>query len=295
MPAPETSVRILAVALGPRGRIIRRVQGVPPARLAVTSLQACPGPWLIGVLHLPALPGAPAARLSMDELTRQVVEDACLLAQRGFTAVLVENFHDVPFPAGPAAPETIAAMTVVTKAVREAVDVPVGVQVLRNDALAALGIAVATGASFLRVNVLAGAAVTDQGIVQGQADVLLRRRAALGARVAILADVDVKHATSLDRRPIEQRAQDLVRRAGADAVLVTGSATGSAVDLGELERVARAVHPVPTLAASGTTADTLPAILQRCAGTLVGSALQDPATGRIDPARAAAYAERRSP
>ena len=231
----------------------------------------------------------------LDPMTATIqaaVEDALILQERGFTAVLVENFHDVPFPSGPAAPETIAAMAVITRAIREAVQIPVGVQVLRNDALAGLGIAVATGASFLRVNVLAGAAVTDQGIIQGNADVLLRKRASLGADVAILADVDVKHATTLDRRSIEERAADLAKRSCADAVLVTGGATGAPVDLDQLESVARAVAPVPVLAASGTTPDTLRATLDRCAGTLVGSALEGRETGRIDSDRAAAYTER---
>ncbi len=259
----------------------------------MASLRACPRPWLIGVLHVPALPGAPGARVPIDDVVRRVVEDATLLQDTGFTALLVENFHDVPFPAGDAAPETIASMAVVTRAVREAVEIPVGVQVLRNDALAGLGIAVATGASFVRVNVLAGAAVTDQGLVQGCADVLLRRRAALGADdVMILADVDVKHATSLDSRPLVERAADLATRAGADAVLVTGRATGAPVDLDELAEVSRAVAPVPVLAASGTTPDSLRATLDRCAGALVGSALEDETTGRIDRVRAVTYRER---
>lgn len=260
----------------------------------MTSLRACPRPWLIGVLHLPALPGAPGAAVPIEDAIRHAVEDALILQDLGFTALMVENFHDVPFPAGDAAPETIASMAVVTHAVREAVEIPVGVQVLRNDALAGLGIAVSTGASFIRVNVLAGAAVTDQGLIQGQADVLLRRRAALGADVMILADVDVKHATSLDRRPLTQRAADLATRAGADAVLVTGGATGAPVDLEELAAVSAAVDPIPVLAASGTTPDTLRATLDRCAGTLVGSALKGEKSERIDRIRAATYAERRT-
>ncbi len=184
-------------------------------------------------------------------------------------------------------------MAVVTRAITEAVKIPVGVQVLRNDSLAGLGIAVASGASFIRVNVLSGAAVTDQGLIQGQADVLLRRREALGADVMILADVDVKHATSLDSRPLTERAADLANRSGADAVLVTGSATGAAVDLDQLASVSHAVAPTPVLAASGTTPDTLRATLDRCAGTLVGSALKGEMAGRVDPIRAAAYAERK--
>lgn len=253
------------------------------------SLLERSSPWLIGVLHLPALPGAPAARLPVDVIARQAAEDALVLVESGFTAVMVENFHDVPFHAGSVEPETVAAMAVVTAAVRRAIDAPVGVNVLRNDALAALGVAVACGASFLRVNVLAGAAVTDQGLIEGRADTLLRRRTALGADVAILADVDCKHATSLDTRPQALRAADLVRRAGADAVLVTGQATGLPVDLEILEEVAQAVFPTPTLAASGTTPDTLSQVLARCSGVVVGTALKDPESGRIDRVRASAY------
>jgi membrane complex biogenesis BtpA family protein len=163
--------------------------------------------------------------------------------------------------------------------------------VLRNDALAALAVAVAGGGSFLRVNVLSGAAVTDQGLVQGQAAELLRRRAALRRDIAILADVDVKHATALDTRPLGLRARDLVHRARADAVLVTGPATGQPVDVNELSEVAEAVAPVPVLAASGTTPANVAAALRHASGVIVGSALKHSATGRVDRTRAAAFVE----
>jgi hypothetical protein len=261
-----------------------------PARVTPRLLDL-PRPWLVGVLHLPALPGAPAARLDVRAVAEAATREARVLEEAGFGAVLVENYHDTPFRPVRADPETVAAMAVVTDAVARAVGMPVGVNVLRNDALSALAIAVAGTASFLRVNVLAGAAATDQGLLQGCADRLLRRRAALGADVAILADVDVKHATSLDTRPAEERARDLVARAGADAVLVTGPATGRPVDLANLERVSEAVAPTPVLAASGTDARTLPQVLARCAGVIAGTTLKDPATGRIDPGRAHAFAE----
>ena len=259
------------------------------------SLLARPTPWLIGVLHLPALPGAPEATLPVDTIAERAAEDADQLRRAGFTAVLIENFHDRPFRRERADPETVAAMAVVASRVRAAVDLPLGVNVLRNDALSALGICAGAGASFLRVNVLAGAAVTDQGLVEGRADELLRRRHALGRDVAILADVDVKHATALDTRPIAERARDLVGRARADAVLVTGSATGQPVDLEQLSAVAEAIAPAPALAASGATASRLPELLRRCAGAIVGTALQHPGTGRIDPARARAFAEAARP
>lgn len=246
-------------------------------------------PWLIGVIHLPPLPGAPRARIPVPALARWAAEQARVLQGAGFTAVMVENYHDVPFTAGRVAPETVAAMAVVAREVTAAVEVPVGVNVLRNDALAALAVCASSGASFLRVNVLSGSAITDQGPVHGEADTLLRRRAALGCDdVAILADVDVKHATSLDTRPLPIRARDLAARGGADAVLVTGDATGLAVDQQTLGEVAEAVAPTPVLAASGTTPEQLPDVLQRCAGTVVGTALKN-SSGDIDPELAAAY------
>ncbi|GJM20185.1 MAG: phosphorybosylanthranilate isomerase [Planctomycetota bacterium] len=231
----------------------------------------------------------------MAEIARAAAEDARLIEECGFTAVLVENFHDAPFLPGAVEPETVAALAVVTRAVVEAVDLPVGVNVLRNDALAALGVAVAAGASFLRVNVLCGAAVTDQGLIQGSAHDLLRRRRALGADVAILADVDVKHATSLDTRPVEHRARDLVSRGGADAVLVTGHGTGQPIDEATLRTVREAVAPCATLVASGTTAESLPALLRASDGVIVGSCLKNPDTGRVDPKRAADLVQRARP
>ena len=266
------------------------MQGRDPAPPAVAVLTACPRPWLIGVLHLPPLPGAPGSTLSVDRIAEDAARDALLLQECGFTAVMIENFHDSPFFKHRVEPETVAAMALVARGVRRHVDIPLGVNVLRNDAPAALAVAATAGASFLRVNVLAGTVVTDQGTIEGEAAMLLRRRASLGAAVSILADVDVKHATSLDTRPVTVRARDLVTRSGADAVLVTGQATGSPVDLPTLSAVAESVAPTPVLAASGTTPDTLPAILEVAAGAVVGTALQDPDTGRLDERRVRDYA-----
>lgn len=258
-------------------------------------LQARSLPWLIGVIHLPALPGAPLARLPVNLIADQACQDAEVLQRAGFTAVMLENFHDTPFLRDSVEPETVAALAVVTAAVRRCVAMPVGVNVLRNDALAALGVAVSAGGNFMRVNVLSGAAATDQGIVQGQAATLLRRRAVLDQRVAILADVDVKHATSLDTRPLRERAADLVRRAGADAVLVTGHATGSSCDLSQLDEVKGAVSPAPVLAASGTSAASVREVLSHCDGVVVGTAIKDPETGRVCRSRATDYLNCSSP
>jgi len=265
-----------------------------PAPSAAASLDSLPRPWLIGVIHLPALPGAPAARASVAEIADHARADAQTLQDAGFAAVMLENFHDTPFRPDRVDPETVASLAVVARAVRDQVSCAVGINVLRNDALAALAVAVAADCSFLRVNVLAGAAVTDQGLIQGRADELLRKQRELGHPVMILADVDVKHATSLDDRPAPSRAIELVGRAHADAVLVTGEATGRPCDLDQLAAVRDAVSPAPVLAASGTTAETLQEVLAHCDGVVVGTALKDPATGRVCPERAGAFLNSRA-
>jgi len=250
---------------------------------------------LVGVIHLPPLPGSPRASLEAQICERRAAEDAKILAGAGFDVAMIENFGDVPFLAGRVAAVTVAAMTSCALAVRAAApSLALGVNVLRNDAASALGIAVAVGAACIRVNVLTGARVTDQGVIQGEAAALLRERRALGAdSVEIWADVDVKHSAPLAPRALADEAGDLVGRALASAVLVTGEGTGRAVDHAKLDEVHRAVHGrAPVLVASGATIGALPALSRRCEGVIVGSALRADgiAGGPIDARRASEFA-----
>jgi membrane complex biogenesis BtpA family protein len=219
--------------------------------------------------------------------------DAKALFAAGFDLAIIENFGDAPFLAGRVAAVTVSAMTACALAVRDAApDLPVGVNVLRNDADAALAIALVVSASCVRVNVHTGARVTDQGVIQGDAAATLRTRRALGAdRVEIWADVDVKHSAPLAARPIDREAADLVGRGLASAVLVTGEGTGLAVDPSRLGLVRSAVE-VPVLVASGATEEQLPALAPLCDGVVVGSALRTDrrAGGPIDEGRARAFA-----
>ena len=231
---------------------------------------------LVGVIHLPALPGSPRGALSAAECARSAATDARVLASAGYDAIIVENFGDTPFFASKVPAVTVAAMTACAVAVRAAApDVQLGINVLRNDGEAALSIAVCTEARFVRINVLTGARVTDQGIVQGDAAGTLRlRRALLADGVAIWADVDVKHSSPLGApRPLVQEVEDLTKRGMADVVLVTGDGTGKGVDLEKLGGVKRA-STKPVLVASGATLTSLAALAASADGVVVGSALR---------------------
>lgn len=235
---------------------------------------------LVGVIHLPPLPGSPRSALSMRAcIDRARVDAAALREAGGFDAVIVENFGDTPFFRAAVPQVTIAAMTACCLAVREELpELPLGVNVLRNDGLGALSVAVAASASFVRVNVLTSARVTDQGLIEGRAAELLRERRSLGATsVAVWADVDVKHSAPLGERPLRDEVEDVVARAMADVVLVTGEGTGKAVDVTRLAAV-REATTVPVLVASGATVAALPTLSSLASGVVVGSALR--ASGR---------------
>jgi hypothetical protein len=230
------------------------------------------------------------------ECARSAARCAKALAAAGYDAIIVENFGDAPFFRGSVPAVTISAMTACAVAVREAApDVALGINVLRNDAAAALSIAVCTAARFVRINVLTGARVTDQGIVEGDAAAVLRlRRSLLAMDVQIWADVDVKHSAPLGPpRPLLQEVEDTTRRALADVVLVTGEGTGKAVDLEKLAAVKRAAGTARVLVASGATIETLATLAGHADGVIVGSALRNGGVpgGRVDEGLAGAFAD----
>lgn len=243
---------------------------------------------LVGMLHLPALPGAALATDSLPVIESRVVAAAQLLAEHGFDAAIVENFGDSPFWKDAVEPVTVAACARLVAAVRRAVpQLRLGVNVLRNDARAALAIATACDASFVRVNVHVGATATDQGVIEGRAAETLRLRRALASRVEIWADVHVKHGRPLSHVEITAEAEDAVRRGHADALIVSGAGTGVATDLADVRAVAALGLGVPVFIGSGVTAATVAAALLVADGVIVGSALErdGKAGAPLDPAR----------
>ena len=168
---------------------------------------------LIGVVHLRPLPGAPRWRGDLESVVEFAVNDARAYERGGAHALFIENFGDVPFTKGRVAPETLAAMTAAGRAIRQAVKLPIGFNVLRNDARAALALCAVCGGAFIRVNVHTGAMLTDQGLIEGNAYETLRYRQRICPRAQIFADVHVKHAVPLGNWTIEIVGAELPRPA----------------------------------------------------------------------------------
>ncbi len=249
-------------------------------------------PRLIGMVHLGPLPGAPRYEGDFDRVVARAVSDAEILAAVGFEAIGIENFGDSPFYADDVPKVTIAAMTRAVAAVTSAVSVPVGVNVLRNDARGALAIAAATSAAFIRVNVLSGAMWTDQGLIVGRAAEVMRLRERIAPDTRILADVFVKHATPPPGATLEQTAKDLAERGLADALIVSGTATGRPPTLTTLGDVRDAVPDAPLFVGSGASAGNVAQFLAIADGVIVGTTLKEQGrtTNPVDPERAKAFA-----
>lgn len=210
-------------------------------------------PAFVGVVHLLPLPGSPEEGPGLERVEARAVADALTLAEGGADGLIVENLGDAPFVKDQVSPATVAAMTRIALAVRKAApDLVLGINVLRNDAAAALGIAAAVGADFIRVNVHTGAMLTDQGWIEGKArDTLLARRQLGASSVRIAADVLVKHAVSPAPQDLATVARDTALRGGADALIVSGSGTGQPTDPARLATVRAALPHVPLWVGSG--------------------------------------------
>jgi membrane complex biogenesis BtpA family protein len=245
---------------------------------------------VIGVVHLRPLPGSPRWSGNLESVIDRALADARAYARGGADAVIVENFGDAPFTKGRVDPETLAAMTVAGSAVRAAIQIPIGFNVLRNDARSALALCAACGGSFVRVNVHTGAMLTDQGVIEGDAYNTIRYRQRICPDALLFADVHVKHAVPLGNFTIEDSARDTLERGLADALIVSGTGTGVAADIGDVERVRRACPNAKILLGSGVTVDNAREFLQFADGVIVGTSLKTDSRldNPVDPKRVAA-------
>ncbi len=258
--------------------------------MTLPFLTGTPRPALIGMLHVPALPGTPDHALPVSGIVARVVAEAEILAEAGVDAALLENMHDVPYLRGGVGPEVTAAMTAVAAAVAEAFPGPVGVQVLAGANREALAVALAAGLQFVRVEGFVFGHVADEGWLDACAGPLLRYRRQIGAaHVAVLADIKKKHAAHAATADLSlAETARAAGFAGADAVVISGGATGEPTSPADLA-AAREAGDLPVVIGSGITPDSVAAYAAADA-LVVGSALKDGGhwRGAVAPDRVAA-------
>ena len=241
------------------------------------TLFKTPSP-VIGVVHLLPLPASARWQGSLQTVVNRAVQEAVALASGGVNGIIVENFFDAPFTKGMVDPAVVSAMTIVVSRLRQLVTVPIGINVLRNDAHSGLAIAACTGAAFIRVNVLTGTMATDQGIIEGDAHRLMRYRKELGADVSVFADVLVKHAapvgTLMPATAMANAVADTIHRGLADAIIVSGGVTGEPPTHQDLAEAKAAAGDTPVLVGSGATAENIGQLMTSADGVIVSSSLK---------------------
>ncbi|MGK7939015.1 MAG: photosystem I biogenesis protein BtpA [Crocosphaera sp.] len=248
---------------------------------------------VIGVVHLLPLPTSPRWGGSLTAVIERAEQEATALAAGGVDGIIVENFFDAPFTKEKVDPVVISAMTLIVDRIKNLVVVPVGINLLRNDAIGAMAIASTINAQFIRVNVLTGIMATDQGLIEGNAHELLRYRQGLGADVAILADVLVKHARPLGTPNLTTAVHDTIERGLADGVILSGWATGSPPSLEDLELAVNAAQGTPVFIGSGADWDNIGTLMQAADGVIVASSLKrhGKINETVDPIRVAQFVE----
>lgn len=248
---------------------------------------------IIGVVHLLPLPTSPRWGGSLKSVLDRAEQEAAALAAGGVDGLIVENFFDAPFAKDQVDPAVVSAMSLIVQRLMNLVPLPIGINVLRNDAKSAMAIATCTGAKFIRVNVLTGVMATDQGLIEGQAHQLLRYRRELGSEVRILADVLVKHARPLGSPNLTTAVCETIERGLADAIILSGWATGSPPSYEDLELAMNAAKGVPVFIGSGASWENIPQLIQSADGVIVASSLKrsGQVEQRVDPIRVSRFVE----
>jgi len=248
---------------------------------------------LVGMIHVRALPGTPRASLSMEQVVEYAVTEARIYRAAGFNALMIENMHDVPYLKRNVGPEITAAMAVVAREIKKETSLPLGVQILAGANEAALAVAVASGADFVRAEGFVFAHVADEGLIESDAGTLMRYRKAIGAdRVRVFADIKKKHSAHAVTSDVSiAETAHAAEFFLVDGVIVTGQATGMAANPEELTAVHGAVS-IPTLIGSGIDPQNMRRF-EKADGFIVGSWVKEGGywANELDPQRAQAIAD----
>ena len=248
---------------------------------------------VIGVVHLSPLPTSARWQGKLKDVIARAEQEATALAAGGVDGIIIENFFDAPFTKDSVDPAVVSAMTLIVDRLKGMVMLPIGINVLRNDARSAMAIATCTEVDFIRVNVLTGIMATDQGLIEGKAHELLRYRRELGSQVAILADVLVKHARPLGTPNLTTAVKDTIERGLADGIILSGWATGSPPTQEDLELAAAAAGDTPVFIGSGANWSNIAQLMLAADGVIVASSLKryGKITETIDPIRVSQFVE----
>lgn len=251
---------------------------------------------LIGVVHLPPLPGSPGyARRSypsgigktwrIDEIYDYAKREAKKYEEAGFDAVIIENYGDKPYSIR-ATPGQIASITGITREIVSSLSIPVGISLLRNSPYESIYAAFVAGALFIRVNNLCEHRVSPEGVLVPSLQELAKAVAELDlysslskGEFEILADIDVKHSRPLTTGyNLSEVALECLDRAGIpiSAIVATGPRTGVPPGKDYLNSLKTILKPFKTrlIIGSGVSTENVSEYWRYSDGFIVGSSVK---------------------
>lgn len=241
---------------------------------------------VVGMVQLDALAtSAPYRGGGLAPVLAAALAEASILGANGVDALMAQNLGDIPV-ALDATREQVAWMTRVAADIRSTTGLPVGLNMLENDAAAMMAIASASGADFVRIKIYVGAMMTPFGLETAKAHAAIKARNALGAEhVAIFADVHDRTGTPLASGGFIEDVEFAVRLGHADGLVLTGKSYAQTL---ELVRAAKSKYPrIPVLVGGGVTSANVRDVLSLADGVIVSTSLKNSgsAVGRLDPAK----------
>jgi len=235
---------------------------------------------IIGMVHLAALPGSVHYAESFQKTEERAIHEFKTLSDCGFDGAILQNTGDVPaLENGDEA--TVAFMTKVGLMLRSVSDLMLGVNVLMNGSKAALAIAKAIEADFVRIKINSGAASTSTGIVQANPyEVLSFRNRIRATDIDMVGDLYDRTAAPVGEFPLEVLADLALRHAGMRALVISGYDYQEMI---EKLKLLRKKLPQALLVVGGSAKKSnLAELLDLSDGIIVGSSIKS-GGGFLDP------------
>ncbi len=228
---------------------------------------------IIGMIHVPALPGTPENKLSSEEIIAKCICEAEIYKKYGLTTLMIENMHDIPYTKN-IGPEIITLMSIIGREIKK-LGLYCGIQILAAANKEAIATAKASGMDFIRAEGFVYAHVADEGYIESCAGDLLRYRKSISAEnVLIFTDVKKKHSSHAITSDVSiAETAHTAEFFLSDGVIVTGVSTGTEADLEEVKQVKSTVH-IPVLIGSGISTENLKNYYNHSDIFIVGSYLK---------------------
>jgi len=201
---------------------------------------------IIGMIHVDALPGTPNYNDNVKNIINKAKAEAAKYKNAGIDSIVIENMHDIPYLKRNVGPEITTLMSIIGYEVKNATDLPCGIQILAGANKEAVAAAHSAGLDFVRAEGFVFGHVADEGIIESDAGELLRYRKQIGADdILIFTDVKKKHSSHSITSDV-----DVVESAKAaefflsDGVVVTGASTGTEANIEEVKKEISSGRPV---------------------------------------------------